>query len=84
MFLYNIVHKPHEIVANVINQVPLSISFQRALNGDKLAAWHNQVAKIVLHRLSDGRDTFTWDLHRHNYLTVRSMHQYLLNQDAPS
>lgn len=39
--LYNIVHNPHAIVANVINQVLFNISFRRALIGDKLVvAWH--------------------------------------------
>ena len=66
-----------------MNQVPLKISFRRALVGDKMTAWNNLVAKISAYQLSDGRGIFTWDLHRYGNFTVQSMYQYLVNQDTP-
>ena len=81
--LYNIVHYPHDTVVNVIHQTPLNVSFWRALVGDKLIAWHNLVAKISGQQLSNGRDTFTWYLHRHGHSTVRSMYEFLINQGTP-
>ena len=78
--LYNIVHYPHDTLPNVIHQTPLNVSFRRALVGDKLIAWHNLVAKISGQQLSNGRDTFTWNLHRHNHFIVQSMYEFLINQ----
>jgi hypothetical protein len=66
-----------------MNQMPLNISFRRALVGDKMTAWNNLVAKISTYQLSNGRDIFTWDLHRHCNFTAQSMYQYLINQDTP-
>jgi hypothetical protein len=77
--LYNIANYHHATVANVMNQMPLNISFRRALIGDKLIAWYNLVAKIANHRLSQGRDIFTWDLHRHGQFSVSSMYEYIIN-----
>ena len=53
---YNIVNYPHDIVATVMNRLPLNISFRRTLVGDKLLSWHNLVAKIAGKQLSHGRD----------------------------
>jgi len=66
-----------------MNRAPLNISFKRTLVEDKMTAWNNLVAKISAYQLSDGRDIFTWDLHRHGNFTVRSMYQYLMNQETP-
>jgi hypothetical protein len=66
-----------------MKQNPLNISFRRALTGDKLTSWHNLVAKVSLQQLSQWRDSFTWDLHRHGCFTIQSMYQYLMNQCAP-
>ena len=60
--LYNIVYYPHVTVANVTNQVPLNISFRRALVEDKMTVWNNLIAKISTYQLSDGRDIFTWTI----------------------
>jgi hypothetical protein len=57
----------------------MNIFFKRALVGDKLTAWHNIVAKTASCHLSDGRDNFTWGLHRHGNFIVSSMYQYLIN-----
>nr|TKV94280.1 hypothetical protein SEVIR_9G283600v2 [Setaria viridis] len=66
-----------------MNQTPWNISFRRVLVGDKLTAWHNLVSKIVPYHLSVGRDNFTWNLHRNDNFTGKSMYQYLINQDTP-
>jgi hypothetical protein len=81
--LYNIANYRHATVANVMNQMPLNISFRRALIRDKLIAWYNLVTKIANHRLSQGRDIFTWDLHQHGQFSVRSMYEYMINQGVP-
>ena len=73
----------HVTVANVMNQMPLNISFRRALVEDKMTVWNNLIAKISTYQLSYGRDIFTWDLHRHGNFIVWSMYQYLLNQNTP-
>jgi hypothetical protein len=61
----------------------MNLSFRRALIGDKLTSWHNLVEKVSLLHLSQGRDSFTWDLHRHVCFTVQSKYQYLMNQGTP-
>jgi len=66
-----------------MNRAPLNISFKRTLVEDKMTAWNNLVAKISAYQLSDGRDIFTWDLHRHDNFTVQSMYQYMVNQETP-
>ncbi|WVZ64383.1 hypothetical protein U9M48_013904 [Paspalum notatum var. saurae] len=78
--LYNIVHYPHKAVANVFSQMPINITFRRSLVEDKLIAWHNLLAKIAIGQLSNGRDAFTWGLHRHGHFCVRSMYHFLMDQ----
>jgi hypothetical protein len=63
--------------------MPLNITFRRALVGDKITAWNNLLDKISAYQLSNGRDIFTSDLHRHSNFTVQSMYQYLTNKDRP-
>ena len=48
----------HVTVANVMNQMPLNISFRRALVGDKITALNNLIAKISAYQLLNGRDIF--------------------------
>ena len=66
-----------------MNQVPLNISFRKALVGDKMTAWNKLVAKITNTQLSNGRDIFTWDLHNDGHFSVQSMYQYSMNQGSP-
>ncbi|WVZ96532.1 hypothetical protein U9M48_042161 [Paspalum notatum var. saurae] len=81
--LYNKVHYPHKTVENVFSQMPINITFRRSLVGDKLIAWHNLLAKIANVQLSNGRDAFTWELHRHGHFSVRSMYHFLMDQGTP-
>ena len=76
--MYNIVKYPHNTMVVVMNQVPLNISFRKALVGDKMTAWNKLVAKITNNQLSNGRDIFTWDLHNDGHFSVQSMYQYLM------
>lgn len=55
MTLHEISHPTTVTMANVINQTPSNISYWRALAGNKLIAWHNQVAKISGHQHWNGR-----------------------------
>jgi len=43
-----------------MSTTPLNISFQRALVGNKLVAWHDLVAKIANISLNDQIDSFRW------------------------
>ena len=58
--LYYIVHRKHDIVANIMSTTPLNISFPRALLGNKLVAQHDLVAKIANITLNDQIDSFRW------------------------
>ena len=53
-------HIKHDTVANIMSTTPLNISFQRALVGNKLVAWHDLVAKIANISLNDQIDSFRW------------------------
>lgn len=48
--------KKHATVANILNAMPLNISYRRSLMGPKLLEWHNLVARIVNVNLHEGRD----------------------------
>ena len=67
----------------VMNQVPLNISFRKALVGDKMTSWNKLVAKITNTQLSNGRDIFTWDLHNDGHFSVQSMYQNSMNEGSP-
>uniref|UniRef100_K4AJF0 Uncharacterized protein n=1 Tax=Setaria italica TaxID=4555 RepID=K4AJF0_SETIT len=58
-----------------MNQTPWNIPFIRGLVGDKLTGWNDLVARIAPYQLSDGRDNFTWELHRYGNFAVSSMYQ---------
>jgi hypothetical protein len=45
--LYNISYDPHTTIKDVMNQVPLNISFTRALVQYKLTTWHNFLETIA-------------------------------------
>ena len=70
-------------MALVMDQVPLDVSFQGVSIGDKLATWHNLAVNIASFWLSDGRDSFTWDLNKNGIFSLRSMYMYLINQVHP-
>jgi len=70
--LYNIVHKKHATVAEVLSTSPLNISFRRALVGNKLKEWHNLVAHIVNVNLQVGRGMVTWTLNKSGLCIVKS------------
>jgi hypothetical protein len=56
--MYNITYYPHTTVANVTNQMPLNISFRRALIRYKMVTWNNLVAKVSDYQLNTERDIF--------------------------
>jgi len=67
--LYNIVRDPHATVAKVMATRPFNISFRRTLLGTKLRDWHNLVAQITHVNLTNGSDTFRWDLTKSGLFT---------------
>lgn len=77
--LYNIVHRKHATVAEVLGSLPIHISFRRALVGDKLVAWNELVLRLASIQLTEGQDTFRWSLHQHGKFSVHSMYRALIN-----
>jgi hypothetical protein len=49
-------------VADVLNQSPLNIRFNRVLVGDKCDAWVHVLSRLMTVHLSDEPDRFKWHL----------------------
>ena len=45
--LFNVVHRKHAIIVEVLNANPLNVSFRRALVGNMLLEWNNLVARAA-------------------------------------
>jgi len=70
----------HISVSSVISQIPLNVSFRRALVGDNLVRWNELVAKIVFVQLDNQNDSINWVLSEQGAFSVKSMYRYLVNQ----
>jgi hypothetical protein len=81
--LYHVCYEPHNSVAQVMGNTPYNLSFRRSLVGVKLTEYNDLMAKIGGFRLSDERDTVSWDLHRTGQFSTRSMYLKLMNHDTP-
>jgi hypothetical protein len=57
--LYNIVHRKHDTVANVMGSIPLNIGFRRRLIGDK---WAHLCQRLMMINLNEDPDKFVWGL----------------------
>jgi hypothetical protein len=77
--LYHIVRQKSATVAIVLGNVPLNVSFHRALVGQNLTLWYNLVAHILHVQLSIDRDTFQWGLTKSGQFSVQSMYRSLIN-----
>ncbi|WVZ96424.1 hypothetical protein U9M48_042062 [Paspalum notatum var. saurae] len=58
--LFNIVRNKHATVAEVLNSIPLNVSFRRALVGNRLNEWSSLVARLTQVNLQEGKDIFVW------------------------
>jgi hypothetical protein len=54
--LYKIVRTKNVLVADVLNQTPLNVRFNRVLIGDKWDAWVHVVSRLMSVQLSDEPD----------------------------
>jgi hypothetical protein len=72
--LYNIVRRKNVTVENVLNTVPLNVSFHRFLHKNNLLLWNNLVGRIMHVRLDDQTNVFVWNLHQNGQLTVKSLY----------
>ncbi|WVZ62207.1 hypothetical protein U9M48_011977 [Paspalum notatum var. saurae] len=80
--LFNIARKKHVSVAHVFSTYPLTISFRRALVGDKLIKWNELVARIAYVQLDGHHGKAIWSLTKHGQFTVMSLYLFLVNQNA--
>jgi hypothetical protein len=85
--LYNIVTKKNASMSQVLNTIPLNVSFRRALVGDNWAKWLQLVESIINVRLGEQTDSFIWT--KSTSFSVKTMHNDLvvgnashLNMDA--
>jgi hypothetical protein len=57
-FLYNIVRKKSDRVAQVLSTIPLNIAFRRFLTGNNLVLWNGLVLRVMNVQLNDNADVF--------------------------
>jgi hypothetical protein len=67
------------LVADVLNQTPLNIRFNRALIGDKWDAWIHLVSRLMKVQLNDEPDRFKWRLTTMASFSVKSMYADFMN-----
>lgn len=67
-------------VANVLSTSPLTISFRRALVGDRLSQWLDLVVSVMNINLNKQNDRFVWSL-KNTSFTVKSMYSGLMCAD---
>jgi hypothetical protein len=77
--LYNIVHHKNVIVAHVLAQTPLNISFRRLLNGNKWTSWLQLCRKLMTVNLNEESDCFVWNLTTNGLFTVKSMYEDIMS-----
>ena len=66
------------MVAEVLEKVPLNVSFRRAIVGDNLAAWYNLVSKVISTQLTEQNDVFVWKANKKETFTINSMYRTLM------
>jgi hypothetical protein len=77
--LYNIVHRKHDTVANVMSSTPLNIGFRRRLIGDKWDQWVHLCQRLMEITLNEEQDRFVWGLTQSGKFTVKSMYGDMIN-----
>jgi hypothetical protein len=66
-------------VADVLNQTPLNIRFNRLLVGDKCDAWVHFVSMLMSVQLTDEPDRFKWHLTPTGSFSVKSMYADIMS-----
>jgi hypothetical protein len=77
--LYNIIYRKYSLVASVLAQTPLNITFRRALNDFKWNEWLYLCRWLMLVQLTDASDIFRWELTDYGLFTVKSMYLNFMN-----
>jgi hypothetical protein len=62
------------LVADVLNETPLNIRFNRVILGDKWDAWIPLVSRLMNVQLNDELDRFKWRLTTTGSFSVKSMY----------
>jgi mannosylglycoprotein endo-beta-mannosidase len=79
--LYNITRRKNVTVADVLNSVPLNMSFRRALVGGNLECWLRLVESIIPVQLNENNDVFVWNSNgKGGKFTVKAMYNELLRE----
>jgi hypothetical protein len=76
--LYNIVQRKNIMVATVLAQTPLNITFRRSLNDYKWNQWLNLCQRLMGVELSNDSDKFVWKLNESGVFTIKSMYLNLM------
>ena len=79
--LYRIVRRKNTIVSRVLSTSPLNVSFRRALIGEKLVAWLELVALVVLVSLNENEDVFVWNLNKHGSFSFQSFYKDIMKRE---
>ena len=73
--LYRLVKRKDDTMANVLQTIPLNVSFRRCLVNENLTSWYDLVSKVVPVNLTNGKDGFRWKLSKNGMFIVRSMYR---------
>jgi hypothetical protein len=76
--LHNIVHRKNVLVATVLAQTPINITFRRTLNDHKWTQWIHLCQRLMRVQLSNNPDKFVWKLNDSGIFTVKSMYLDLM------
>ena len=69
-------------LANVLNSRPLTVSFRRALLGNKLTQWLQLVSKVADVALNNEKDAFVWSPNNDVLFIVKSMYSNMMTSEA--
>jgi hypothetical protein len=81
--LYHIVQHRNVLVADVLAQVPLNITFRRVLQGNKWTAWLHLCRRLMNVTLENEPDTFAWNLTTSELFIVKHMYEDLMTDHTP-
>ena len=75
--LFNIAENKNATVADVLNSVPINLSFQRNVLGTRRTTWLSLVERLMRVHLSNDEDTF--NLTANGVFSVKTMYADMLN-----
>jgi hypothetical protein len=78
--LYNITRRKNVSVASVISEVPVNMSFRRALTGSNRQKWFQLVESIAHLMLNEREDKFIWSLSKTGTYSVQSLYKRIMSE----